>query len=359
MTGFSWAPPPPADPAELLPDDERPLVEAVREAEGFPVRYTTVTPGHALAHARRDITVRPTTTLLFELAASRDAADLGVRTVLSGWGGDELLVFNGRGYFADLLRTGHWITLQREFMLRGRVQGIAVWKQWIVSGILPLLPTVIRCRLRPGEFPGPLPLPASLRADFAATLAGVDPLARSDLHERPGVRRAQIALLQHGHLSYRMESWADHGATLGITYAFPLLDQRLVEFALSVPDNLFFKNGWKRYIYRAAMDGVLPDRLRWNPTKQEPAMAQAHRRVWKKAAGSVRAAMLEQADNPFVDVRKLVADLETGDGAATTGHNEGDLRSRHRETHDRTRAGRAACLPFAAIGTTTTYNGAS
>ncbi len=65
-------------------------MEAVRQAEGFPVRYTRLTPEHILAHACRDITLQPTTTLQFELAASEDAARLGIRTLLSGWGGDEL-----------------------------------------------------------------------------------------------------------------------------------------------------------------------------------------------------------------------------------------------------------------------------
>ena len=101
-TGFSWAPPfsvlAPNDTPDK--DDERPLVEAVAAAVSLPLRYTTPTPEHALAFARRDITRQPTTTLQLELSTSQDAASLGIRTLLSGWGGDELLVFNGRGYLS-------------------------------------------------------------------------------------------------------------------------------------------------------------------------------------------------------------------------------------------------------------------
>jgi asparagine synthase (glutamine-hydrolysing) len=305
ITGFSWAPPLPQDPADLLPNDERKLVEAVRAAEGFAVHYTRLTPAHILAYARRDHTLQPTATLQYELAASEEAAGMGVHTMLSGWGGDELPAFNGRGYFSDLFRRGCWFTLQRELTLRAQLQGGTAWKPWIFECIFPLIPTPILQRLRPKDFPPPHPLPAYLRPDFASSLSNVKPLIRSDGRERPGVRRMQIALLQHGHLSYRMESWASHGATLGLTYAYPLLDQRVVEFALSIPDYLFFKNGWKRYLYRTTMDGILPDILRWQKVKEDPAMIQVSRNVHKQAAKQQRTELLARTDNPFVDVARL------------------------------------------------------
>jgi len=152
---------------------------------------------------------------------------------------------------------------------------------------LPFDPPAILRPLRLADFPPPRPLPAYLRPDFTAALAGISPLERPEAYVRPGVRRMQISLLQHGHLSYRMESWASHGAALGLTYAFPLLDRRLVEFALSIPDYLFFKNGWKRYLYRVAMAGILPDSLRWQKVKEDPAMLS---QLKKRAPGSRRAA---------------------------------------------------------------------
>jgi asparagine synthase (glutamine-hydrolysing) len=314
FTGFSWAPPLPQDPADLLPNDERKLVEQVRAAEGMSVRYTRLTPAHILAHARRDITLQPTTTLLFELAASEDAARLGIRTMLSGWGGDELPAFNGRGYFSDLLRRGHWLTLQRGLTQRAQLHGGTVWKQWITAGIFPLLPILILKILRPDDFPPPRRLPAYLRPDFAAALASVEPFNGPEAHERPGVRRMQIALLQYGHLSYRMESWASHGAALGITYAFPLLDRRLVEFALSIPDYLFFKNGWKRYLYRTAMAGILPDSLRWQKVKEDPAMVQGSRSAQKEVNEQQRIELLARAHNPYVDVAQFQAALDAEQG---------------------------------------------
>lgn len=350
IIGFSWAPPPPADPAELPPNDERLLVEAVRAAEGFPVRYTTLTPDHALAHARRDITVQPTTTLLSELAASQEAAGLGIRTILSGWGGDELVAFNGRGYFADLLRRGRWVTLQRELTLWSRLLGVAAWKLWIGSGLMPLLPTAVRRHVQPGDAFRPRPLPASLRPDFAATLAGVEPLGRPGAHERPGVKNTQIALLQHGHLSYRMESWAGHGATLGITYVFPLLDRRLVEFALSIPGWLFFKDGRRRYLYRTAMAGILPDTVRWIDVKEDPIRFHADWLARESATGPVRAALLARTDNPRVDTAQLASELVCDGSWVAESRGSGESQERHRRIRQRTLTDRATRLAFATSG---------
>ena len=314
VTGFSWAPPLPDDPAELLSNDERKLVEAVRVAEGLPLRYLNLTPAHILAYASRDITLQPTTTLQLELAASEDAASLGIRTMLSGWGGDELVAFNGRGYFPDLFRRGRWRTLQRELTLRAQLHGGTAWKSWINDGIFPFIPDAVLKLLRPEDFPPMRALPGYLCPEFAAALETTVPLHGPELQTEIGVRKSQIALLLHGHLSYRMESWASHGATLGLTYVYPLLDRRLVEFALSIPDYFFFKDGWKRYLYRTAMEGILPDSLRWNKKKEDPAMAQMLRGTNQAAEKQMQIDLLAQADNPYVDVERLQAALDSESG---------------------------------------------
>ena len=117
----------------------------------------------------------------------------------------------------------------------------------------------------------------------------------------------QIALLNLGHISYRLESWAAHGASLGMAYAFPLLDRRIVEFALSIPDYFYFKNGWKRYLYRTAMQGILPDEVRWHKVKEDPAMIAQTRQVGKAGRPGRRELLRSRAGNPFVDVDKLIA----------------------------------------------------
>jgi asparagine synthase (glutamine-hydrolysing) len=47
----------------------------------------------------------------------------------------------------------------------------------------------------------------------------------------------------------------------------PFLSHDLVEFTLSVPAPMRFHDGWTKYLTRAAMDGVVPDSVRWRTDK--------------------------------------------------------------------------------------------
>ena len=310
VLALSWSPPRDAltscDVESSRYIDERLLVDAVASSTGMPRQYALLTVDDVVRHARRDITVEPTETLLLELAASREAVAAGVRTVVSGWGGDELIAFNGRGYFAGLLRRGRLRQLHRALVDREGVMGIPVWKQYIASGLLPLLPFEVPVSYAPSR----LRLPAALDRDFAEAIVRAEPLPQPSLRERPGVRRMQLALLRSGHLSQRIESWASHGATVGIDYVYPLLDRRVIEFALSVPDHLYMRNGWKRWLYRAATEGCLPHEVRWNKHKMDPAAFEQARRVYEAARPALAAQLRERDGHPLVDVQAVARAVE-------------------------------------------------
>lgn len=304
LRAWSWAP-----PREVVPTvdrDERDLVEAVSRVGSIRTQYTRLQPTDVVDVAYRDVALRPRATLNFEVATSRQAADAGVRTIFSGWGGDEMIAFNGRGYFAELARRGRLATVHRELRLRSGIQGGSLRGAWKARVVLPLLPD---WALRNGSG-GSRPLPSELRPDFASVLAAVEPLEHYFPRERPGIHRMQTSLLQFGHLQYRMESWAAHGAALGLTYTFPLLDRRIMEFALSLPGRMFFRDGWKRWLYRTGMDGILPDLVRWNPKKYDNAAEYQLRKVLLESADIYREPLLERKDNPLVDVSVLLAEQE-------------------------------------------------
>ncbi len=84
--------------------------------------------------------------------------------------------------------------------------------------------------------------------------------------------RAHAMTVGAGHLTHRIKGWATAGRRMGISYAYPLLDWRIVEFAIGLPPQMFFKNGWKRFLFRHALRGILPDDVRWARNKKEPAL---------------------------------------------------------------------------------------
>jgi asparagine synthase (glutamine-hydrolysing) len=307
LTGFSWAPP--RERVAELDGDERLLAEAAAQYGKVNLRYTTLLPHHVADVIRTDRALRPVEAMRYEAATSRLAIELGVRTMISGWGGDEGIVWNGTGYFADLARRGRLLTVQRELRHRAALHHggslLGAWKRRVVT---PLLPDRALHALGWMEQPSARGWPEELRPEVIRSLADVQPLvAPPGQRERPGVRRMQIERLTGGALQYRMEAWASHGAVLGLTYTFPLLDRRIVEFALSIPDHLYFKNGWKRWLYRTAMDGTLPDAVRWNPDKYDDAAIAQSRLVATEVAERHREMLRERSNNPFVDVDRLLA----------------------------------------------------
>jgi asparagine synthase (glutamine-hydrolysing) len=47
----------------------------------------------------------------------------------------------------------------------------------------------------------------------------------------------------------------------------PLLDHRVVEYGVSLPDHLKVRGGWSKFAVREALRGVLPDEVRLRKTK--------------------------------------------------------------------------------------------
>jgi asparagine synthase (glutamine-hydrolysing) len=273
-----------------------------------------------------DLALHPTTTLRWEYRASKEAAARGVGVVLSGWGGDETIAYNGRGFFADLARRGRLIRLARELHARSKVHPVVFWGVRS-KVILPLMPDWMLRVVRPGlvEPRANRALPGCLSPAVRAQMAAIEPEVRSG-RERAGRRSQQQRLLELGHLSHRAESWADHGASVGIEYRFPVLDQRVVEFALGAPDWVFFKNGWKRYAFRRAMRGLVPDVAAWKKRKGDPAMVrgggalfgparQIHRLDVMARESHVREAGLIEYDRFIADFDRSTqgtSDLEGG-----------------------------------------------
>ncbi|MEL7078451.1 MAG: asparagine synthase-related protein [Cyanobacteria bacterium J06648_1] len=275
LTGFSWSPP--LTEVGACSEDERTFIAEICDREQIKCNYVSLT-GQDLTNVRnRDFTTEPTEMLYFEQLVQAEAAKSKMRVLLSGWGGDEAITFNGRGYFAELFQKGRWWHLYRELKLRGKLHGLNLRGQIFEKIILPLLPDKMYTRL--GSLMNRqeiLPTGSDyIQPEFAQQIKSeIEQMPRLSklLRERSRVRTNQQMLLNYGHLTNRIESWAIGGAKHQLVYSYPLLDRRILEFALGVPIDLFFKHGWKRYLFRSATESILPDRVRWNKTKREPAI---------------------------------------------------------------------------------------
>ncbi|MBU1660565.1 MAG: hypothetical protein KKD28_03735 [Chloroflexi bacterium] len=275
--GFSWSPQIEAGD-EYLEDDERLQIKDICEREGFQPFFTRLSV-RELTHANLDKQTIPLSTFILEADVCRQAETLGIRTMLSGWGGDELVAFNGRGFFLEMLRRGRWGTCFRELKMRANLHGGSLRSGIFSALIQPWVLDEVIVKLRPdGQLAksiarrGGQQLPTVFQDDFRSRLSAADELPRNQLNERLGVRPYQLALVESGHMTHRIEGWAAAGARHGIAYAYPLLDRRIIEFALGLPPEMFMKTGWKRWLFRSALEGILPDNVRWNKSKDDPAL---------------------------------------------------------------------------------------
>ncbi|MEO0771344.1 MAG: asparagine synthase-related protein, partial [Cyanobacteria bacterium J06649_4] len=255
LQGFSWSPPitAPIDSAK----DERTLVEEICKREDINGNYVTLTGQDYLNYRVRKFLSEPTEMLQCEQKVQTEVAAQKIRTVLSGWGGDEAITFNGRGYFAELFVTGRWRTLYRELKLRGKLHGLGLRGQIISKVIVPLLPDSLVTRLEAAtnKYYQPAGESGYINPKLAKKVQSRQkhlPKLPYQLRERSGVRTNQQRLLDYGHLTNRIEAWAISGSQHQLVYSYPLLDRRIVEFALGIPVDLFFKHGWKRYLFRSS-----------------------------------------------------------------------------------------------------------
>ena len=270
LHAFSWSPPLKA--LDMRPVDERSNILEICQAEGMSPHFTLISIEDMREQFELDVTLQPSVMLYWERAVSRNAKALNCRVMLSGWGGDEFAGFNGRGYFAELFRRGHWYTMTRELGRRSILHDERFWVALRYRVLWPLMPDRI-AKLRPQYATYGFGAASwdTLTEQLRAQLKCVESYAQPLLRERPGVKRNQLELLNLGHLAQRMESWAENGAGQGIEYRYPLLDRRVIEFSLSIPGWLFQKQGWKRYMLRQAATGMLPRQVQWAKVKADPA----------------------------------------------------------------------------------------
>ena len=257
---FTWLPSlgEAATPLDRRHEAEYAAVACVAEQEGLQVFYAALNATDIVAGLRMDAAF-PQVLRGPETVVQRQAAAQGVRVLLSGWGGDDGISYFGRGHYAALLLGGRW----RRFCAETRAVGESPLRQavGVLWDILPygfnldLARRRLRKRLRGGWA---MPERAATHPEFARR---VRPFRRRNWF-RAGVRRSQLARLQSGIVTMRLENWAASGATHGLEYRYPLLDRRLLEFALGLSPEQFKRPEAQRWLMRHALSPQAPTPVR-------------------------------------------------------------------------------------------------
>jgi asparagine synthase (glutamine-hydrolysing) len=256
---YSWSPP--FEVVKRLPRDERIQIELISRQEDMPCVYCDprqAVPVDVLCTPM--ITDKPCGSKLFMEASHMRS--LGVRAVFTGWGGDQAI--SHRANMFSLLLSGYWGCFLKEAVREAQRSPIRFAKSVVRNTVMPLFAPY-------GVFGGsPRDLPEIANEVF---------MKRTKRRCKRSVLLFKLNPVKHfdsPDIPSRTEMTAWLGAEYQIQYLFPFLDHRLVDFALSIPRHLFFKQGMSRYIYRKAFAGILPEWVSLYPHKDDVAMSAAH-----------------------------------------------------------------------------------
>jgi len=242
------------------------------------------------------------------------AASAGARLLLDGVGGDFTINPRGHGALVGLLRAGKIRRLLAEIGPTMGTTGQTFWQVLKRELLANLLPRRLLNRLYNG--------PWWRRSDFAIRDDLLDRLLHEGaLTQERGIEPIPVGAIRKlsfnaasGYGQASRPSRAIPAASFGLELSRPLIDKRLVEFGLAIPDELYVKGGRDRYLARTALADIYPPELltRIGPNDRPPP---------ERPASLVQATtqMLAEADrmapNPklsaYVDFAKVRTMLST------------------------------------------------
>lgn len=189
----------------------------------------------------------------------------GARVLLSGFGGDECVSFDGWGHSAELALHGRVASLSRAARGRAKSQSLA---RFMASEVGSYLVAPVRERRVVNRL---------------ADLCEPDFVSRTGLRELTGGRRFgpsadrnRVRWLTNGHVHRMTELYHWETARFGVELRYPLLDRRLVEWCLTVPASRWVADGTGRALFRKAMGEVLPELVADRKSKNAPDPRYAH-----------------------------------------------------------------------------------
>ena len=258
VAGYSWAPP----ISEEWPRqerDDRDAINHLNDHEQIPIQYVCATPEDIVEYATRTPLMGAGFNYFPERRVARLAAAQGVRVILSGWGGDEAITKNLGGYLEGLFWRGHW-RLGWQVAMALRSSGLASKRSIVRDLFDSALPSPWAERGMMKSFQPP----SLIDAAFAEK---INPHVRKLIAFRRhvGLRKTQQSYLEQQSLPKTPANWDGWCAPHGMTHAYPLLDRRVMEFAYTMPESLFVQRGIGRYLYRRALQDLLPQPLCWYP----------------------------------------------------------------------------------------------
>lgn len=247
----------------------------------------------------------------------RKVEEENCRTLLSGYGGDEMVTSPGPGYMEELAESLRFGKLLKELYQKNKNKGkgkqlLSIAKQaarHTIYGALQRFQPAYRTPRWAHDIYHALAInPAffeemNLKQRF---------YSKKKLPAGGSVRMRQFRRINYDYMPQRLEYCAIQAQTHKIEYRYPLLDKHLVEFYLSLPSYMKFRNGYGRYILRQATEGILPPEIRWRTDKTGVVVPSIFLR-WKQDEEKIRRLILRAKESNirhYIDYDKMLEMLD-------------------------------------------------
>lgn len=213
----------------------------------------------------------------------------GIRTLFSGFGGDEVVTNHGHHLPLELLDEGRYAQLLDILPGNPLFRFLRLGKAMLMRRKSPQY-NLSLLQTWNARWPHQL-----LRGEVVAELGLYEQFMETARYDAPYRRINDFilqGLLKMPYIATRMENCTLMAASYGIDYRWPLWDVRLVQQYLSTPSvEKVGPQGIGRYLHRRAIDGVVPHSVAWKPSKD---MGYAKLRQQTRGANIIRAAELAQ-----------------------------------------------------------------
>ncbi len=258
-------------------DDERQYIDSLCTYAGITRKHFVPAGGKGILDEFRQCTRRfgyPTgyqfsvfCDALYEAAQTK-----GVRVLLSGFPGDELVTSHGAEFFNEMMHHRHYFTVWQELYRRNGHQFFSASYSLALRMLLRYAPGVVRMiKGNPSE-------EVNWRDNsFACCVATDDYAKRMRLRERlfdtttypvfNSVRERERVRITETFVCHRLEQCAAYAQYYGIEYRNPFADRNLLEYILALPATVKVRGGIRRYAYRMALKDVVPEDIRWRSDK--------------------------------------------------------------------------------------------
>lgn len=257
LKGYSWSPEKLEGTFEGI--DEKEFIEAFSIEKKVAIKYLKLDENEF----SKDAIIPEFEKMHIEHPTMKAAEKDGVKTLFSGWGGDEFVSLSTRGTYNHLFFSFKWKTLVRFIVKTGVKSTIMrfrteVFPVLIPFGLLPIYRLKDWSTLR------------YIKIKFIAKhWKNIFFNRTKNIFGYGNRTQLMLNLLHNYHIPDRMDSWALHAEKYGFEYKYPLLDKVVLQFWFSLPIEFTYYNMQSRFLYREAMKGILTEKVRVRRDKSE------------------------------------------------------------------------------------------